>query len=124
MPKPIRPSRKAATATSFAPLSAVGAPPPSISAVVANAMAGNRARSTGSIGHSCAQVIGESAGRFAVAAVAAFLDGRIGFAMIPQLVERTLAAMRAAGEVAAPGTVAEALAIHHIARDRAAALLA
>jgi hypothetical protein len=32
--------------------------------------------------------------------------------------------MRAAGEVAAPGTVAEALAIHHIARDRAAALLA
>jgi len=79
---------------------------------------------TGSIGHSCAQVIGESAGRFAVAAVAAFLDGRIGFAMIPQLVERTLAAMRAAGEVSAPTTVAAALAIHHIARDRAAALLA
>ena len=35
-----------------------------------------------------------------------------------------LTAMRAAGEVAAPATVAEALAIHHIARDRAAALLA
>ena len=32
-PKPIRPSRKAATATSLAPLSAVGAPPPSASAV-------------------------------------------------------------------------------------------
>ena len=57
-------------------------------------------------------------------AVAAFLDGRIGFGTIPQLVERTLAAMRAAGEIAAPATVAEALAIHHIARDRAAALLA
>ncbi len=57
-------------------------------------------------------------------AVAAFLDGRIGFGAIWRLVERTLAAMRAAGEVAAPATVAEALAIHHIARDRAAALLA
>ncbi len=57
-------------------------------------------------------------------AVAAFLDGRIGFATIPRLVERTLATMRAAGEIAAPATVAEALAIHHIARDRAAALLA
>jgi len=58
------------------------------------------------------------------AAVAAFLDGRIGFGTIWRLVERTLAAMRAAGEIAAPATVAEALAIHHIARDRAAALLA
>jgi 1-deoxy-D-xylulose-5-phosphate reductoisomerase len=57
-------------------------------------------------------------------AVAAFLDGRIGFGEIWRLVERTLAAMRAAGEVGAPATVAEALAIHHIARDRAAALLA
>jgi 1-deoxy-D-xylulose-5-phosphate reductoisomerase len=55
---------------------------------------------TGSIGRSCARVIGESTGRFAVAAVAAGRDG------------------------AAPTTVAEALAIHHIARDRAAALLA
>ena len=43
---------------------------------------------TGSIGRSCARVIGESAGRFGVAAVA------------------------------------KAVAIHHIARDRAAALLA
>ena len=57
-------------------------------------------------------------------AVAAFLDGRIGFGAIPRLVERTLSVMRAAGEIAAPATVAEALAIHHIARDRAAALLA
>ena len=57
-------------------------------------------------------------------AVAAFLDGRIGFGAIWRLVERTLATMRAAGEIATPTTVAEALAIHHIARDRAAALLA
>jgi 1-deoxy-D-xylulose-5-phosphate reductoisomerase len=57
-------------------------------------------------------------------AVAAFLDGRIGFGRITRLVEQTLAAMRAAGEIAAPTTVAEALAIHHIARDRATALLA
>ena len=57
-------------------------------------------------------------------AVAAFLDGRIGFGKITWLVEQTLSAMRAAGEIAAPTTVAEALAIHHIARDRAAALLA
>jgi hypothetical protein len=32
--------------------------------------------------------------------------------------------MRAAGETRAPATVAQALAIHHIARDRALALLA
>ena len=57
-------------------------------------------------------------------AVAAFLDGRIGFGKITRLVEQTLAAMRAASEIAAPTTVAEALAIHHIARDRATALLA
>jgi 1-deoxy-D-xylulose-5-phosphate reductoisomerase len=57
-------------------------------------------------------------------AVAAFLDGRIGFGKITELVEQTLSAMRAAGEIAAPMTVAEALAIHHIARDRAGSLLA
>ena len=45
---------------------------------------------TGAIGRSCARVIGETAGRFGVAA----------------------------------GEVAEGKAIHHIARDRAAALLA
>ncbi|MGD1016099.1 MAG: 1-deoxy-D-xylulose-5-phosphate reductoisomerase [Roseiarcus sp.] len=40
-----------------------------------------------------------------------------------RIVARTLEAMRAAGETRAPATVAQALAIHHIARDRALALL-
>jgi 1-deoxy-D-xylulose-5-phosphate reductoisomerase len=57
-------------------------------------------------------------------AVAAFLDARIGFGELSRIVERTLEAMRAAGETPAPTTVAQALAIHHIARDRALALLA
>jgi 1-deoxy-D-xylulose-5-phosphate reductoisomerase len=57
-------------------------------------------------------------------AVAAFLDGRIGFGALAPLVERTLELMRAAGETSTPVTVAEAVAIHHIARDRASALLA
>ncbi len=57
-------------------------------------------------------------------AVAAFLDARIGFGALSRVVERTLEAMRAAGETRAPTTVAQALAIHHIARDRALALLA
>jgi 1-deoxy-D-xylulose-5-phosphate reductoisomerase len=57
-------------------------------------------------------------------AVAAFLDGRIGFGGLAPLVERTLELMRAAGETSTPATVAEAVAIHHIARDRASALLA
>ena len=57
-------------------------------------------------------------------AVAAFLEGRIDFTAIARLVERTLDAMKGAGEIGAPATVAQALAIHHIARDRASALLA
>ena len=57
-------------------------------------------------------------------AVAAFLDGRIGFGALAPLVERTLDSMRAAGETPTPNTVAEAVAIHHIARDRASTLLA
>ena len=57
-------------------------------------------------------------------AVAAFLDGKIAFGDLPRIVERTLEAMRAAGEVDTPADVAEALAIHHAARDRASALLA
>jgi 1-deoxy-D-xylulose-5-phosphate reductoisomerase len=57
-------------------------------------------------------------------AVAAFLEGRIGFGALAPLVERTLELMRAAGETPTPSTVAEAMAIHHIARDRASALLA
>jgi 1-deoxy-D-xylulose-5-phosphate reductoisomerase len=57
-------------------------------------------------------------------AVSAFLDGRVGFIAIAGLVARTLDAMQAAGELGAPATVVEALAIHHIARDRALRLLA
>ncbi len=57
-------------------------------------------------------------------AVAAFLDARIGFDALSRVVERTLEAMRAAGETRAPTTIAQALAIHHIAGDRALALLA
>jgi len=57
-------------------------------------------------------------------AVAAFLDGRIVFGALPGIVERTLERMRTAGEIPTPRTVAEAMTIHHIARDRASALLA
>jgi len=57
-------------------------------------------------------------------AVAAFLAGLIGFGALAPLVERTLELMRAAGETPTPTTVVEAMAIHHIARDRASALLA
>ena len=56
-------------------------------------------------------------------AVEAFLAGRIGFSALSRIVERTLAAMRAASETPAPRTVAQALAIHDIARDRALAFL-
>jgi 1-deoxy-D-xylulose-5-phosphate reductoisomerase len=57
-------------------------------------------------------------------AVEAFLAGRIGFSALSRIVERTLGAMRAAGETSsAPTTVAQALAIHNIARERALALL-
>jgi 1-deoxy-D-xylulose-5-phosphate reductoisomerase len=57
-------------------------------------------------------------------AVAAFLDRRIGFGDIARLVADTIAAMEAAGELAAPDDVARALAIHHIAGDRIKRLLA
>jgi 1-deoxy-D-xylulose-5-phosphate reductoisomerase len=57
-------------------------------------------------------------------AVAAFLSRRIGFGDIAPLVGKTLAAMSAAGELAAPADIAEALTIHHIALDRATSLLA
>jgi 1-deoxy-D-xylulose-5-phosphate reductoisomerase len=57
-------------------------------------------------------------------AVAAFLDGKIAFGALARIVEKTLEAMRAAGEIDTPADVAEALAIHHAARDRASALLA
>jgi 1-deoxy-D-xylulose-5-phosphate reductoisomerase len=57
-------------------------------------------------------------------AVAAFLDGRISFAALAGVVERTLEAMRGAREIPTPTTVEEAIRIHHVARDRAATLLA
>jgi len=57
-------------------------------------------------------------------AVAGFLDGKIAFGAIASVVGKTLDAMRAAGEIETPADIAAALAIHHVARDRAAALLA
>jgi len=57
-------------------------------------------------------------------AVAAFLARRIGFGDIARLVARTISAMQAARELAAPADVAHALAIHHIAVERASGLLA
>jgi 1-deoxy-D-xylulose-5-phosphate reductoisomerase len=57
-------------------------------------------------------------------AVAAFLARRIGFGEIARLVGRTISAMDAAEELAAPEDVAQALAIHHIAGERMKRLLA
>jgi 1-deoxy-D-xylulose-5-phosphate reductoisomerase len=57
-------------------------------------------------------------------AVAAFLAGRIAFGAIPELVERTLETMGAAGEMSAPTTVKAAIDIHNVAQERAAALVA
>jgi 1-deoxy-D-xylulose-5-phosphate reductoisomerase len=57
-------------------------------------------------------------------AVSAFLDRRIAFRDIARLVARTLSDMTAADELGQPANVAEALAIHHIALDRTASLLA
>jgi len=57
-------------------------------------------------------------------AVAAFLDRQVGFGDISRLVQKTLSTMNAAGELSAPETVAEALAIHHIAEGRTRRLLA
>ncbi len=57
-------------------------------------------------------------------AVATFLGRRIGFSDIARLVSRTISAMQAADELPAPADVAQALAIHHIAVERANALLA
>ena len=48
----------------------------------------------------------------------------LGFGDIARLVAKTLAAMTATGELSAPADIAEALAIHHIATDRTASLLA
>jgi 1-deoxy-D-xylulose-5-phosphate reductoisomerase len=57
-------------------------------------------------------------------AVTAFLDGRIAFPGIAGLVEATCEACLADSSAREPATVAEALAIDHIARERAAGLLA
>ncbi|RBP09713.1 1-deoxy-D-xylulose 5-phosphate reductoisomerase [Roseiarcus fermentans] len=57
-------------------------------------------------------------------AVAAFLDRRIGFSDIARLVDRTILAMSAAGELAPPSSVAQALAVHHMAGERTRGLLA
>jgi 1-deoxy-D-xylulose-5-phosphate reductoisomerase len=57
-------------------------------------------------------------------AVHAFLADRIGFGAIATVVETVLEQAARAGEIAEPDSVEEALAIHHIARDRAKALLA
>ncbi len=57
-------------------------------------------------------------------AVAAFLARRIGFGEIARLVARTLSMMEAAGELGSPTNIAQALAIHHVARERAQQLLA
>ena len=57
-------------------------------------------------------------------AVDAFLDGRIGFGGMASVVRKTLEAMRKAAELRPPQAIEQALAIHHIARDRALTLLA
>jgi 1-deoxy-D-xylulose-5-phosphate reductoisomerase len=57
-------------------------------------------------------------------AVEAFLGERISFGAIAPLVEKVLEQSLRAGDLAAPGSVEEALRIHYIARDRAVALLA
>jgi 1-deoxy-D-xylulose-5-phosphate reductoisomerase len=57
-------------------------------------------------------------------AVEAFLGAKIGFSAIARLVEAVIEQSSRAGELVASATVAQALAVHHIARDRALALLA
>ena len=57
-------------------------------------------------------------------AVEAFLAARIGFSEMARVVETVLEQSGRAGELSACATVAQALGVHHIARDRALALLA
>jgi 1-deoxy-D-xylulose-5-phosphate reductoisomerase len=57
-------------------------------------------------------------------AVHAFLAERIGFGAIASVVGTVLEQAARAGETATPSSIEEALTIHHIARDRAEALLA
>jgi 1-deoxy-D-xylulose-5-phosphate reductoisomerase len=57
-------------------------------------------------------------------AVEAFLSKRIGFSEMIRVVEGVLEQLSRAGELSACATVAQAMGVHHIARDRALALLA
>jgi 1-deoxy-D-xylulose-5-phosphate reductoisomerase len=57
-------------------------------------------------------------------AVEAFLGSRIGFSEMIRVVETVLEQSGRAGELSACATMAQALGVHHIARDRALALLA
>jgi len=57
-------------------------------------------------------------------AVEAFLAARIGFSQMASVVETVLDQSGRAGELAACASVAQSLVVHHIARDRALALLA
>ena len=57
-------------------------------------------------------------------AVEAFLAARIGFSQMIGVVETVLEESGRAGELSACTNVAQALSVHHIARDRALALLA
>ena len=56
-------------------------------------------------------------------AVDAFVARRIGFSDIVRIVERVCEAANAFGEAATPAGIDEALAVDHVARERAAALL-
>ena len=56
-------------------------------------------------------------------AVEAFLAGRIGFGEMVGLVDRVCEAALADGSAHVPASVADALAVDHVARERAAALL-
>jgi 1-deoxy-D-xylulose-5-phosphate reductoisomerase len=57
-------------------------------------------------------------------AVEAFLAARIGFSAMARIVETVLDQAGSAGELSSCATVAQALDVHHMARDRALALLA
>ncbi len=56
-------------------------------------------------------------------AVEAFVARRIGFSDIARIVETVCDAANARGEAATPATIDEALAVDHVARERAVALL-
>ncbi len=56
-------------------------------------------------------------------AVEAFVARRIGFSDIARIVETVCDAANARGEAATPATIDEALAVDHVARERAGALL-